>query len=397
MPGIAARRQHPRTETGEQRQARAGDGDRPAPGVVEADAGELREDRLEPRADPARDVGRQAAPVAFAAAEEQAMVGRAAEVVDDEAAVGHGRVVGDERARPRLAQRLGRDDHAVDRHDPRLDRRREAGEVAVAGEDRVLGRDRAAAGLEPDTVRARRDALHGRSLEQLRAGPLGGRGEAVRIGERVQVTGAGVVGAAVERRARQHLAERRAVEEHHPVVAVDPLEVAGIGGVAGDQARPVRHVHHARAPIAGDRVPVAQVRDQSLGLLGQREQAARRGEAELPLELVLIAPLPGADLPAVAARGAPADPPGLQENDAAAGLGRVQRCRQAGVAAADDRHVGPHGAGEPRPIGRRRQGGRVPRAQRFVGGRHRHRLAAAAVLPSARTSSISTHGADGNP
>ena len=102
----------------------------------------------------------------------------------------------------------------------------------------------------------------------------------------------------------------------------------------------MRRLDEAVAPVAVDAVARDQVLDQRLRLLGEAPEAVGIVAAEMRLEPVLVAPLAGMELPAVPARSPPADPLGLDQRDIDTGLGEMQRRRQAGIAAADDRDMG---------------------------------------------------------
>ena len=89
----------------------------------------------------------------------------------------------------------------------------------------------------------------------------------------------------------------------------------------------------------------------NLVLVDQLADFLYRVEAELPetlgglqpdpfFDAGLIRPLAGADMPAISARGAPANPLGLQEHHVIALFLQVQGRREAGVAAANHAHIG---------------------------------------------------------
>ena len=89
-----------------------------APDVVEPHAGELREHPPHARAGGLAGVARVDPRVAHPPAEQQPVVGRAAEVVEHEVHVGDRDVLADQRRDAFLAQRLGRHDVGADRHHP---------------------------------------------------------------------------------------------------------------------------------------------------------------------------------------------------------------------------------------------------------------------------------------
>ena len=157
-------------------------------------------------------------------------------------------------------------------------------------------------------------------------------------------------------------------------------------GLAVERARvagAVRGNGNAGLEVAVDPVPLDARTHERLRLLGQRPEEPRPLRAQLPLQGELIAPVPAAELPAVAARRAVADAPRLQEHGAKTVLGEMERGGEPGVAAADDADIRARVAVERRP-------GRVgPRARLVPGGRRAVvlRVAAGAALRDHHTAS----------
>ena len=83
---------------------------------------------------------------------------------------------------------------------------------------------------------------------------------------------------------------------------------------------------------------------QRLGFLGQGPQVAGVLRPQPGLQIGLVLAQAGVDLAAIAARGAEADRLGFDQDRLCAGLGQMQRGRQARIAAADDADVGRHAA-----------------------------------------------------
>ena len=104
-------------------------------------------------------------------------------------------------------------------------------------------------------------------------------------------------------------------------------------------ARTVCSDGDAGLQVAVDRVPGDARTHERLRLLGERPEEPRPVRAELPLQSELIAPMPAAELPAVAAGGAVADAPSLQQEGAEAAFGEMERTREPRVAAADDTDI----------------------------------------------------------
>ena len=128
-------------------------------------------------------------------------------------------------------------------------------------------------------------------------------------------------------------------------------------------ARPVGGDGDAGLEIAFDLVAGDAIAYERLRLLGHRPEKARLFVAQFPLQGGLIAPMPAAELPAVAAGSAVADAPRFEQESAEAALGEVERAGETGIAAADDADVGAHVAVERRPSRIR------PRARFVPGGR----------------------------
>ena len=128
-------------------------------------------------------------------------------------------------------------------------------------------------------------------------------------------------------------------------------------------ARAVRSDGNTGLQVARDPVPGDAGTHERLRFLGKRPEEPRPVLAELPLQGGLIAPMPAAELPAVAAGGTVADAPRLQQEGAIAAFGEMERTREPGVAAADDADIRALIAVERWP-------GRVrPRARLVPGGR----------------------------
>ena len=104
-------------------------------------------------------------------------------------------------------------------------------------------------------------------------------------------------------------------------------------------ARTVRSDGNTGLQVALDPVPGDARTHERLRLLGKRPEELRPVLAELPLQSGLIAPMPAAELPAVAAGGAVADAPRLKQNGVEAAFGEMERTRKPGVAAADDTDI----------------------------------------------------------
>ena len=138
--------------------------------------------------------------VADAPAVEHAVVGGGAEVVEHEVGVAHRRARRDQAVGQRIVQPLAAGDVGAHRHDARLQRRRDALQVDVAGQQHMARRQLALRRAQPHR-RARLQRLHRRLLVQRHAGRGGGARQAQRVLQRMQVARARIEHAAVEARA----------------------------------------------------------------------------------------------------------------------------------------------------------------------------------------------------
>ena len=189
-------------------------------------------------------------------------------------------------------------------------------------------------------------------------------GEAARVVERMKVARALIEKAAVKPLRRHLRAESRAIEHVDLVVAVAGAKVRRLPRQRARVARAVRGDGNSGFQVALNPVPGDAGAHQRLRLLGERPEEPRPVLSELPLQGGLIAPMPAAELSAVAAGGAVADTPRLQQEGAEAAFGEMERTREPRVAAADDTDIRALVALERWP-------GRVrPRARLVPGGRH---------------------------
>src|SRR6187402_1533902 len=77
-----------------------------------------------------------------------------------------------------------------------------------------------------------------------------------------------------------------------------------------------------------------------LGILGHIPQRLGAVEADEVFKIVLVAPLAGMHLPAIAAGGAGTDLGGFQHDDRKAALGKGERGAESGVTSADNADIG---------------------------------------------------------
>lgn len=188
----------------------------------------------------------------------------------------------------------------------------------------------------------RRARLHGRVREAAGIGErLDGAGALV---EQSAEIGAGADAGRGLGRAEQ--AHRRAARLPLPFALLKLLQPGLVGGAvqrAGMLGLAVDAV--AADEIEDDARPLAQRREQPLAMLGPEDGR----------HVVRHDPQAGIDEADIAAGAAEADIGRLQHHDGDAGLGQMQRRRQAGIARADDDHVGAQLSGK---RARRRRGRR---------------------------------------
>ena len=123
--------------------------------------------------------------------------------------------------------------------------------------------------------------------------------------------------------------------------------------------------------LARDLVAANQIEREIGSAVGERNHAAAELGAEIGFDLVGIMLESGIDLPAIAARGAPARLLRFQHDRVHAQLRQMQRARQPRKAAADDRHGDASVAIERRCRRRRNRGlGVKARRQRKANGGH---------------------------
>ena len=158
--------------------------------------------------------------------------------------------------------------------------------------------------------------------------------EAARVVERVQVSRAAIHKTAVKVPRRHLDAQRSAVEHVDPVVVVPGAEMLRLTNERAEVARPVGSDGDAGLEVALDLVPGNAVAHERLRLLGHRPEKARSFLAKLALKGQLIAPVPAAELPAVAARCAVADAPRFEQHRPVPTFGKVERAGEPGIAAA---------------------------------------------------------------
>ena len=190
-----------------------------------------------------------------------------------------------------------------------------------------------------------------------------GPGKAARVVERVQVSRAAIHQAAVKSLRRHFGVQCRAVQHLDLLVPVAGSEMIRFAGQRAGVARPVGGDGDAWLQVAFDPVAGDELAHERLRLLGKRPKQLRGLFAELALQGELIAPVPAAELPAVAAGGAVADAPCFEQHRAIAVLGEMERAGEPGIAAADDADVRAHvaierGPGGVRPCARLVPGGR---------------------------------------
>ncbi len=163
-----------------------------------------------------------------------------------------------------------------------------------------------------------------------------GARQTARVAQRMQVAAAIVQHGAEIAVGPGHLPHLFAVQQRHRHAAADAL----FCGVF-DSRRACFIVSRAQRAVlprlAGDLVAADQVERVVGGAVGKRDHAAAELSAEIRLDLVRVVLQPRIDLPAIVARRAPARLLRFQHDCVHALLGQMQRRRQPGKTAADDR------------------------------------------------------------
>ena len=161
-------------------------------------------------------------------------------------------------------------------------------------------------------------------------------------------------------------AERLAVQHLDLVVAVAGAEMVRFASKSSGVAWAVGGDGDAGLEVAFDPVPGNAIAHEQLGLLGHGPKKLRSFLAKLALQGELIAPVPAAELPAVAPGGAIADAPRLEQDHAIATLGKVERAGKPRIAATDDADIGAHVAVKRGPSGVRPRASLVPGGRRAI-------------------------------
>ena len=261
------------------------------------------------------DVVGESVAIILAAAEQQAMIRRDAEVIHDEARIRNRRAVADEVARARFAQRFGHRDEVVDRHDAPLDFGRQVPQVAVAGQHDARGLQVTRARLHAPAAVDLAQSRDFDALVQARTVALRGARDAEREIQCMQVSAACVKTAAV-------VVIRRNDRTHF--VALDIADVPVAVGAA--QVLDMRSCFRAVAfAVICVQVSEPQVTVDAIGF-DQPVEVCTRIERELPqpprvilaharFEPRLVAAHADVRLSAVATRCAPTQSRLLEQSD----------------------------------------------------------------------------------
>ena len=338
-----------------------------APGVLDAQVGQLRKHLQHAAADARDQVARRHARVAVAAAEQQAVVRAQAEVVEDEVGVRCGAAPRQQRLRARRRHGLGRQQVGAHRHDARADLGGDG--VAVLAQVYVARQhDEVAGALALRRLHHRlAPALHHehrRVLEDARARALRRRRQPQAVPQRMQVAGAGVEHGGVEARAVHPSAHLAGADPLQRIV-VGRLHVVHPAAQLPRLARAGGQVQVAGLPVAIDAVAADALLQQPHAVHRHVPGAARVLAAELALDrLLAVAAVAHDRLAAIAPGSAPARIGALQHHRLdAVFLGQMIGCGESGIAAADDRDIGLDIAFERRVFRRRRRDRSAPPAR----------------------------------
>jgi hypothetical protein len=199
-----------------------------------------------------------------------------------------------------------------------------------------------------------------RAVVERRTRRGGSAGDAQREVERVEMAAAHVERTAVIAGRPDQCAGLLTVHEADVGIAVAVLEIRDMVAGARDVACLMVDMEVAGRQVAGDVMGVDKPVEMGTGIQRKLPERAGIGLADAFLQPVLIAAHADMDLPAIAARCAPAEPLALDKDDAAPGAGEVECRGQPRIAAADDTDVGLDRAGQGPGRRHRLAGGGIP-------------------------------------
>ena len=352
MPAIAMAEQHIGRQPPDMRHPRHGQREVAAPGEIDGDAPQARERPFQMRADLALDAARIGAAIDHAAAEQQPVVRRAPIVVEDIVAVLDTMIPWQQGIEHSGVERRGGQHLARHRHDLVGEIGHRIAEIGVAADQHRSGADQSGGGTHHDLGAQVLDAGDGAAVMDGGAEALGRRRFAQHQVERMDMAAAMI----------DHPAGIDAgAYDGRDASAVDHLEL-GMAVAFPNRLLVLQLPHLARGEgsekaaldqIAGDAVFRRALADDVAAFEGHVGQRARRTAAIAAFDDREVAAIAVDDLPAVAARGAPADALALQHDRPDAGLGQGQGGGDARKAGADDADIGARLACQGRAVGRR--------------------------------------------
>ncbi len=301
MSGIPRSRQNIRGQAAEVRHAVHGNSQCPAPRVIYARVGQLWIDFQHRFTGFFGEVFREPIAITLASAEQHPVVLGQAKIIDDELAVGDCYVVTDQTAGSILAQRFGSDDKVVNRHHPRRDLRLQIAEVSVRAQRHKLGDNFT---VFADNLRrfAPLDIGHPRFLENPNAcRNAGSRQPQCKI-QRMQMPGTPVHGPTAISVRPDRRAKRGLLHIFDLLVSILGLQFFDVRLRVMQMFALQFRMQNTRFVSAGDVMLGDQVANRRFRLLAHIPQLPRMILANHLLQIILLHPLTGPDLPAVATR-----------------------------------------------------------------------------------------------
>ncbi|MNS60561.1 hypothetical protein D3C72_935680 [compost metagenome] len=327
-------------QAAELRQAVGADADHPAPGVVDAHVGQLREDLEHLRAHVSGDVRRITPGIVAGTAEQQASVRREPVVIEADFLVAHRQIVRDQLRGARLGQRFGGDDVAAGRQHLATELLFEVVQMRIAAEHQTASPHRAVCATHLHG-RAMDDFQHFTLLENLHAERRCQPRFALHQIQRMQMTG-------------PHVDQATGID-----VGVDHLlahllraDQAGFMGIAefgevdqfilegSELRRGVGQIAKAPAQVALDAVVADALTHQFDRIDAGALQVTHAFLTDILGEPRDLMTDPANQLAAIAPTGAPADAPGFDQHHRQPALRQFDGGVDAGEPAADHADIG---------------------------------------------------------
>ena len=260
-----------------------------------------------------------------------------------------------------FTQGLGRNDVTARRQDFATELRVEILEIGITAQHQTLGPHRSLSRMHPH-FRAVIDPGYRAVFEQFHAQLRRGSGFTQRQVKRVQMTRAHVDQAADISVRADHTAHFIGLQQTGFVAISQAAQFFGFFGKTFQVARLVGQVAITPGQVAGNVVALDPLADDFYRLKAHQLHLPHTVFADDPFKLLKPVADAANQLPAIAPAGAPADLVRFEHNHAHATLGQLQRCVQAGKAAAHHAHISHMLTLQHRMIGLRQTAGGVIRS-----------------------------------